>query len=90
LSEGGFVTNIECSLFSIDPGIVQGADESFERLFGDNTLTSLLRRKDIDRYRPKYDEAKQKTKGSKSWSVRSKITFATRHKASIIRWKEAI
>ncbi|MBV9157773.1 MAG: hypothetical protein JO097_16025 [Acidobacteriaceae bacterium] len=90
LSEGGFVSNIECSLFSIDSGIVQEADEWFERLFGDNTLTSLLRGKDIDRYRPKYDVAKRKNKEIQKLERDIENHIATCHQASIIRWKEAV
>jgi HKD family nuclease len=90
LSEGGFVNNIECSLFSIDPGLVQQADEWFDRLFRDNTFTSLLRRKDIDRYRPKYEEAKRKNKEIEKLGREVQDHIATRHQASILRWKEAV
>ena len=62
LSGGGFLNNIECSLFSTVPCIVQQADEWFERLFGDNALTSTLRGKDIDKYRTKYNEATRKNR----------------------------
>jgi len=62
LSGGGFLSNIECSLFSTVPRIVQQADGWFGRLFGDNALTSTLRGKDIDKYRTKHNEAMRKNK----------------------------
>jgi hypothetical protein len=90
LSGGGFLSNIECSLFSTDPGIVQKADEWFERLFGDDGLTSTLRSKDIDRYRTKYKEVTRKNKEIESLARQIEEHIANRHRASIARWKEAV
>lgn len=49
LSDGGFLKNIECGLFSDDRSVYGSLDDWFERLFSDNRLTTPLREPDIYR-----------------------------------------
>jgi HKD family nuclease len=90
LSDGGFVKNIECGLFSDDPNVYSSLDGWFERLFSDDTLTKQLREPDIRSYKRRYDAAKKANREVEQLQQEAEEDIGERHRAGLRQWKRAI
>jgi len=90
LSEGGLLQNIECSLFSADKGVYSRVDDWFEKLFGDDSLTTDLTEPDIRRYRKRFDTAKKARKQIEKLQKQAEEDIGERHNAGMRRWNHAV
>lgn len=90
LSDGGFLNNIECGLFSDDRSVYGSLDDWFERLFSDDRLTTPLRESDIRTYKQRYDAAKKANKEVEQLQQDAEDDIGERHRAGLRQWKRAI
>jgi HKD family nuclease len=90
LSNGGFLQNIECGLYSDDENVYSTLDAWFERLFSDNSLTKQLREPDIRHYKKRFDAAKNANKEVKELQKEAEDEIGEQHRAGLGNWKQAV
>jgi HKD family nuclease len=90
LSNGGFLQNIECGLFSNDKNVFSSLDVWFEKLFSDDCLTKQLREPDIRRYKKRFDAAKKANKAVEKLQREAEDDIGERHRAGLGNWKHAV
>jgi HKD family nuclease len=90
LSNGGFLKNIECGVFSDDPTVYQSVDAWFDRLFCDDTLTKEIREPDIRRYKKRFDAARKAAKEVERLQGEAEEDIGERHRAGLKKWKQAV
>jgi HKD family nuclease len=90
LSEGGFVKNIECGLFSRDPKLYALFDRWFEKLFSNDAISKQLREPDIRRYKKKWKAAREANRKIEELQRDAEAEIGERHRAGLENWNEAI
>jgi HKD family nuclease len=90
LSNGGFLRNIECGLYSDDQSVFSTLDTWFESLFSDDSLTKQLREPDIRRYKKRFDAAKKANKEVEQLQREVEGEIGEQHNAGLGNWKRAI
>jgi HKD family nuclease len=90
LSEGGLLQNVECGLYSDDKGVYSRVNDWFERLFGDDSLTTDLAEPDIRRYKKRFDAAKKARKLVEKLQEQAEQDIGERHNAGLRRWNHAV
>lgn len=90
LSNGGFLQNIECGLYSDDKKVFSTLNAWFERLFSDNSLTKQLREPDIRRYKKRFDAARKAKKKINQLQQEAEDDIGERHRAGLGEWKRAV
>lgn len=90
LSEGGLLQNVECGLYSDDKAVYSRLNDWFERLFGDDSLTTNLTEPDIRRYKKRFDAAKKARKQVEKLQEQAEEEIGERHNAGMRRWIHAI
>ena len=90
LSNGGFLQNIECGLYSENKSVFANLDAWFERLFSDDSLTKELREPDIRHYKKRFDAAKSANKAIKELQHDAEREIGEQHQAGLGNWNEAV
>jgi HKD family nuclease len=90
LSNGGFLENIECGLYSDDKRVFSALDGWFEELFSNELLTKQLREPDIRRYKKRFDAAKKANKAVKQLQQEAEDDIGEQHRAGLGNWKQAV
>jgi HKD family nuclease len=90
LSNGGFLQNIECGLYSDDKNVFATVDAWFERLFSDDSLTKQLREPDIRHYKKRFDAAKSANRVVKELQNEAEDEIGEQHRAGLGNWKRAV
>jgi HKD family nuclease len=90
LSEGGFVNNIECGLFSRDPEVYALFDNWFDRLFSNDFLSKQLREPDIRHYSKRWKAARKANKEVEQLQQEAEDEIGERHRAGLRNWDEAV
>jgi HKD family nuclease len=90
LSNGGFLQNIECGLYSDDKNVFSTLDAWFERLFSDDSLTKQLREPDIRHYKKRFDAAKKANKAVRQLQREAEDEIGEQHRAGLGNWKQAV
>lgn len=90
LSNGGFLQNIECGLYSDDETVFATLDAWFEKLFSDDSLTKQLREPDIRHYKKRFDAAKTANKVIRDLQKEAEEEIGEQHRAGLGNWKQAV
>ena len=90
LSNGGFLTNIECGLFSDDAKVFGALDDWFESLFSNDDLTKQLGEPDIRRYKKRFDAAKKPKKEIEHLQHAAEEEIGDQHRAGLNNWQKAV
>jgi len=90
LSNGGFLQNIECGLYSDDENVFITLDAWFEKLFSDESLTKQLREPDIRHYKKRFDAAKSANKAVKELQDEAEDEIGEQHRAGLGNWEQAV
>jgi HKD family nuclease len=90
LSEGGLLLNLECGLYSDEKGVYSRVNDWFERLFGDESLTTDLTEPDIRRYKKRFDAAKKARKQVEKLQEQAEEDIGEHRNAGMRRWNHAV
>jgi HKD family nuclease len=90
LSNGGFLQNIECGLYSDDTTVLSTVNSWFESLFSDESITKSLREPDIRRYEKRFDAAKKANAAVRQLQEEAEDEIGEQHRAALGNWKQAV
>jgi hypothetical protein len=90
LSNGGFLQNTECSLYSDDKNVFWTLDAWFEKLFSDDSFTKQLSEPDIRHYKKRFDAARKANKAVKQLQQEAEDDIGEQHRLGLGNWKQAV
>jgi hypothetical protein len=87
LSAGGLRDNVECSLYTSNPSIIQQLNEWFEQQI---TSSFPITQADIDEYEPKHKAALNASKKVRAKQEETEARLASSRKKRQLTWKDAV
>lgn len=90
LSEGGFLNNIECSIYTENAAVVDHLTQWFDSLFENERLTKRLRAEDVRQYRPRYEAARAAKQEVTKLQEEVEGELGESHRNQLAEWHKAI